>query len=84
MGRRFARLRKRVKADPGCVLYSYRHTSITDSLVADMEIATVAELHGTSVRMIEANYGHLCRHKDHLLRAARSVAKFRNSADGSA
>ncbi len=41
------------------VLYTLRHCWITDAIVAGMDLLTVARLVGTSVAMIEANYGHL-------------------------
>jgi integrase len=43
--------------------YSYRHTSITNMLLAGHPTALVAEVHGTSVDMIARFYGHLDGHK---------------------
>jgi integrase len=77
MRRRFERLRKRVGVDPKCVLYSFRHTSITNALKASVDVSTVAELHGTSIQMIQSSYGHLCQHQKHLVKAAHTMAKAR-------
>lgn len=45
---------------PGAVvMYSLRHTAISEMILAGMDSFIVAKLAGTSVAMIEANYGHL-------------------------
>lgn len=77
MRRRFERLKKRVKVDPKCVLYSFRHSSMTDSIMAGVDVATVAELHGTSIRMIEAHYGHLAKHHEYMKKASDRVQEAR-------
>ena len=41
------------------VLYSLRHTAISEMMMAGIDVFTVAKLTGTSVAMIEKNYGHL-------------------------
>lgn len=41
------------------VLYSLRHTAISEMILAGMDSFIVAKLAGTSVAMIEKNYGHL-------------------------
>lgn len=41
------------------VMYSLRHTAISEMILAGMDSFIVAKLAGTSVAMIEANYGHL-------------------------
>lgn len=41
--------------------YSLRHAVITDLVTGGLDIFTVAKLAGTSVTMIEKNYGHLQR-----------------------
>lgn len=41
------------------VLYSLRHTAISEMILAGMDSFVVAKLAGTSVAMIESNYGHL-------------------------
>lgn len=43
----------------GVVLYSLRHSAITEMLLAGMDSLLVAKLTGTSVQMIETNYGHV-------------------------
>jgi len=40
-------------------MYSLRHTAISEMILAGMDSFIVAKLAGTSVAMIEANYGHL-------------------------
>jgi len=54
---------KQVAADAklpeAVVLYSLRHTAISEMILAGMDSFIVAKLAGTSVAMIEANYGHL-------------------------
>lgn len=39
--------------------YTLRHSVITDLVHSGLDLLTVAQLAGTSVRMIEAHYGHL-------------------------
>lgn len=80
MRRRFERLKKRVGVDPACVLYSFRHTSITNALIAGVDVSTVAEVHGTSIQMIQMAYGHLCQHQKHLNKAVHTMAKARRGA----
>lgn len=41
------------------VLYSLRHTAISEMVMAGMDSFIVAKVTGTSVAMIESNYGHL-------------------------
>ncbi len=40
-------------------MYALRHSSISDLVAAGTDLATVATLSGTSVRMIEQHYAHL-------------------------
>jgi len=77
MRRRFERLRKRRNVDKQCVLYSFRHTWITDTMIAGVDVATVAEMAGTSIQMIERHYGHLSQRSDHLKEAAVKASRFR-------
>lgn len=70
---RIKRLRESLGLPAGTVAYSYRHTFITSALVRGVPIATVAELTGTSVTMIERHYGHLSKNADHLKKAAGDV-----------
>ncbi|MCE1239525.1 MAG: tyrosine-type recombinase/integrase [Azonexaceae bacterium] len=47
------------KLPESVVMYSLRHTAISEMILAGMDSFIVAKLAGTSVAMIEANYGHL-------------------------
>lgn len=51
------------------VLYTLRHSAITDMVCAGADLLTVAKISGTSVAMIEKHYGHL---RDHVATAALS------------
>lgn len=59
------------------VLYRLRHTVASDHLMNDGNASTVAELLGTSPRMLETTYGHLL--DDHLAKAASELANRRRS-----
>ena len=56
----------------GVVMYSCRHTRLSDLVMAGIDLLTIAKLAGTSVEMIEKNYGHL--RKQHLHDQLNSVA----------
>ncbi|MYM22666.1 tyrosine-type recombinase/integrase [Duganella sp. FT135W] len=43
----------------GTVLMALRHSTITDMVLAGHNLLTIAQISGTSVGMIEKNYGHL-------------------------
>lgn len=45
--------------DREVVAYALRHSVITDWIVAGVDVLTVARVTGTSVTMIQKNYGHL-------------------------
>lgn len=60
---RFDNLKGKLKLNPKLTPYSYRHTSITNMLLAKQPPALVAEVHGTSLQMIHRHYGHLDGHK---------------------
>jgi integrase len=47
------------KLDPATSAYTLRHSVITDLVNAGVATLTVAQLAGTSVKMIEDHYGHL-------------------------
>jgi integrase len=47
------------KLPPGVVLYTLRHSWITEALRSGMSTLDVARLTGTSLQMLEQNYGHL-------------------------
>ena len=42
-------------------MYTLRHSTITDLVQTGLDTLTVAQISGTSVRMIEMYYGHLNR-----------------------
>ncbi|WP_321868565.1 tyrosine-type recombinase/integrase [Paraburkholderia tropica] len=56
-GELFREARERAKM-PDAVLYYMRHTYITEAIAQGLNIYTVAEQTGTSVRIIESNYGN--------------------------
>jgi integrase len=56
------------------VLYSLRHTAISEMIMGGMDSFVVAKLTGTSVQMIESNYGHL--HHDKVRDKLDSVRMF--------
>ena len=60
---RLGELKKKFGLRSEVTPYSYRHTSITNMLVAGQPPALVAEVHGTSVQMLQRHYGHLDGHK---------------------
>lgn len=47
------------KLPSAVVMYSLRHTAISEMILGGMDSLMVAKLAGTSVAMIETNYGHL-------------------------
>lgn len=47
------------KLPPEATAYTLRHSVITDLVHDGLDLLTVAQVAGTSVRMIEAHYGHL-------------------------
>lgn len=48
---------------PDVVLYALRHTAISEMIMSGMDSFVVAKVTGTSVQMIESNYGHLSHDK---------------------
>jgi site-specific recombinase XerD len=57
---------------PGTVLYTLRHSTITDLVVGGLDLLTVAQLSGASVEMIERHHGHL--RADHAAEALARLA----------
>jgi len=49
----------RAKLPPGVVLYTLRHSWISDACRNGMPLLEVARLSGTSLQMIESSYGHV-------------------------
>jgi site-specific recombinase XerD len=43
----------------GATAYTLRHSTISDLVHDGLDLLTVAQISGTSVRMIEQHYGHL-------------------------
>ena len=62
------------------VFYRLRHTYISDGLMGGVRGASIAELTGTSERMITQVYGHLL--EDHLRAAAEEIRAGRASGRG--
>jgi site-specific recombinase XerD len=60
-GYHFGQAAKLAKLPPKATTYSVRHSTITDLIHAGVPSLTVAQLSGTSIAMIESNYGHLTR-----------------------
>lgn len=50
---------EKAKLPKGVVLYTCRHSWITEALISGMATLDVARLTGTSLQMIEDHYGHL-------------------------
>jgi integrase len=47
------------KLPAGTTAYTLRHSVITDLVVSNLDLLTIAQISGTSVAMIEQHYGHL-------------------------
>jgi len=74
VSRAIARARERAKLPVSVIAYAYRHTFATQSLINGVSIAEVAELLGHSdVKMVGQVYGHLDKHKGHMLEAAKKA-----------
>jgi integrase len=73
--RRFGRLRDRIDIEKDCVMYSFRHTWITNAMVATGDVAAVAEMAGTSIKMIQDHYGHLSQRRSFLMESAGKIAQ---------
>jgi integrase len=58
-GREMRSAASKAKLPPATVAYVLRHSTITDLIVAGVDIMTVAKLSGTSVVMIDKFYGKL-------------------------
>jgi hypothetical protein len=58
-----------IGADPDATMYCLRHSSIVRMLNANVPVRLVAELHNTSIRMIEKHYSkHITEHSDEISR----------------
>ena len=74
--KRFRRIKAKIDAPPKYTMYGLRHTYITNALLAGQDIATVATLTGTSVKMIAEVYQHLAMHDDHLMNSIVAISAF--------
>jgi prepilin-type processing-associated H-X9-DG protein len=50
---------KKAQLPTGTTTYTLRHSTITDLVTGGLDLLTVAQISGTSVRMIEQHYGQL-------------------------
>jgi integrase len=73
----FRRLREKLKLGEDELVnsYSFRHTWATNALMRGIPVATVAELMGNSVKMVEKHYGHLAKQPSHLLEMMERAGK---------
>jgi site-specific recombinase XerD len=55
--------------------YLWRHVAASDLLMSGVDVATVAELLGTSAAQIQRTYGHLL--EDHLAAASERLGRRR-------
>jgi integrase len=77
---RMERLRESLSLDSSVIAYAYRHTFVTDALLAGNNVAVVAALAGhTSTAMVQQVYNHLDKHPEHLLNAAAKTSSNRIS-----
>jgi integrase len=60
------------KLPKAVVGYTLRHSVITDLVVGGLDLFTVAKLAGTSIKMVEAYYGHLV--DEHARKALQKLA----------
>lgn len=59
LNERFKKVRDIAGVRDTITIYSYRHLWISEAIEADVPLATIAEMAGTSVKQIEATYGHI-------------------------
>jgi integrase len=55
---RFEKVRTRAGVRDDITIYSFRHLWISETIMAGVDVATVAKMAGTSIAMIEKVYGH--------------------------
>ncbi len=70
---RFMRLRNKAAIDGKVVPYSYRHAWITNALRSGIEVARVAVMAGTSIKMIQDTYSHVADYAHEMSEAAERV-----------
>ena len=60
-----------IGADPAATMYCLRHSSIVRQLLKNVPVRLVAELHNTSIKMIEKHYSkYITEHSDDISRHA--------------
>jgi integrase len=60
---RFRKVRDLAGVRKVITIYDFRHLWISEALMAEVDVFTVAKMAGTSVKMVEQTYGHLrCTH----------------------
>jgi integrase len=65
LDKRFDKVRKIAGIRETITIYSFRHLWISEAIEADVPMATIAEMAGTSIMQIEKTYGHIRRaHRD--------------------
>jgi integrase len=64
---RFKKVRRLAGVREEITIYDFRHLWISEALMAGNDIATVAKMAGTSIKMIEQTYGHF--RNDHFAEA---------------
>ena len=69
--RDFKKIKKRAGVDMSLVFYVFRHTFVSNLIMANVPLSTIAEFVGhSSIRMIERVYGHLiASHKDEAIKS---------------
>jgi integrase len=60
---RFDNLKEKLGLNRKITPYSYRHTSITNMILAGHPWGLIAEAHGTSLQMLQRHYSHLDGHQ---------------------
>lgn len=71
----FQRFREVLKLEQPVTSYALRHEYITRSLLAGISVETVAEMCGTSPKMIWRNYAHLLSSPKHMLAAVEKAGR---------
>lgn len=62
-GREFKTAREAAGLGPEVIVYSLRHTAISEMIQSGMDAFTVARMSGTSTQMIDSHYGHLAANR---------------------
>lgn len=71
LNERFRKIRERANVRSDVTIYSFRDLWISEALMSGVEIATVAKMAGTSIKMIEQVYGHF--RSEHFEQAQRKL-----------